>query len=88
MGAVGIYAFIVANPHESVSWAVSAVRLGVPVGVMGLVADIAIFIIPIAAIIPLQISRAKRFGALLIFLTGGRYVNLGLRYSSFHTDNF
>lgn len=72
MGAVGIYTFIVANPHENITWAIPAIRLGVPVGVLSLVADLAIFIIPFAAIIPLQISPAKRVGAMLIFLTGGR----------------
>ncbi|KAF3009931.1 hypothetical protein E8E13_011044 [Curvularia kusanoi] len=71
MGGVGIYIFIVANPHEILTWTIPAIRLGIPVGIMSLVADVLIFILPIAAILPLQISRAKRFGALLIFLTGG-----------------
>ena len=76
MGGTGIYVFAVANPRENISWTMTAVQLGIPVGVMGLIADIAILVLPIAAIVPLQISRSKRFGALLIFLTGGRYVDL------------
>jgi hypothetical protein len=76
MGGTGIYVFAVAYPRENISWTMTAVQLGIPVGVMGLIADIAIFVLPIAAIVPLQISRTKRIGALLIFLTGGRYVGL------------
>jgi hypothetical protein len=74
-GAVGIYVFVIANPHENMSWEGKGTQLGVPVGIISLVADVIIFIIPFAAIIPLQISPAKRIGALLIFLTGGRYVD-------------
>ncbi len=74
MGATGIYAFVIANPHESITWADEATELGLPVGVLSLAADLVIFVIPFAAIMPLQISHAKRLGALLIFLTGGRYV--------------
>ncbi|KAJ4993292.1 hypothetical protein SVAN01_01267 [Stagonosporopsis vannaccii] len=74
MGSVAIYAFVIANPHENVSWSSKATQLGVPVGVLSLIADLVIFVIPFAAIIPLQINRAKRVGALLIFLTGGSAV--------------
>ena len=74
-GAVGIYAFAVANPHENVTWADKATRLGVPVAILSLIADTIIFVIPFAAIIPLRISHAKRVGALSIFLTGGWYVD-------------
>lgn len=72
MGAVAIYAFAIANPHENVSWTGKALRLAVPVAILSLIADLVIFVIPFAAIIPLQINHAKRIGALLIFLTGGR----------------
>ena len=74
MGGTGIYIFVVANPRELITWFAKAIHLGIPVGAMGLIADLAIFIVPIVAIVPLHISRTKRFGALLIFLTGGRYV--------------
>jgi hypothetical protein len=73
-GAIGIYTFVIANPHENASWTEKGTSIGVPTGILSLIADVAIFIIPFAAIIPLQISHAKRIGALLIFLTGGRYV--------------
>lgn len=73
--AVGIYVLVIANPHENASWGGKGTQLGVPVGILSLVADVIIFIIPFAAIAPLQISPAKRLGALLIFLTGGRCVN-------------
>lgn len=73
MGAVAIYAFAIANPHENVSWSGKATELGLPVGILSLIADLVLFFIPFAAIIPLQINHTKRFGALLIFLTGGRY---------------
>jgi hypothetical protein len=62
------------NPHEYQSWSSFATTISVPLAVLGLVADIIIFIIPFAAIIPLQMSHAKRMGALGIFLTGGRCV--------------
>lgn len=72
--AVGIYAFIIANPYENASWGGKGTQLGIPIGILSIVADVIIFIIPFAAILPLQISPVKRLGALLIFLTGGRYV--------------
>jgi len=82
MGAVAIYAFAIANPHENVSWTGKATRLGLPVGILSLIADLAVFFIPFAAIIPLQINHKKRFGALLIFLTGGRYVRIFCKEAS------
>lgn len=57
------------------SWTDFALKLGVPSGGIGLVSDVMIFVIPFAAIIPLELSTAKKVGACLIFLTGGRYVD-------------
>lgn len=69
---IAIWTMAVANPHEYMSWAGFATEISVPLAVLGLVADIIIFVVPFAAIIPLQMSPAKRMGALGIFLTGGR----------------
>lgn len=45
-GAAGIYAFVIANPHENASWAGKATRIGIPVAILSLVEDVVIFIIP------------------------------------------
>jgi hypothetical protein len=70
--AIGIYSMAVTNPYEYQSWADKATAISVPLAVFSLVADVIIFVIPFAAIIPLQLSPAKRIGAIGIFLTGGR----------------
>jgi hypothetical protein len=62
------------NPHEYVTWSKFALMISLPLAILGLIADVLIFIIPLAAIIPLQMSPAKRMGAMGIFLTGGRFV--------------
>ncbi|KAH7372291.1 hypothetical protein BKA66DRAFT_443641 [Pyrenochaeta sp. MPI-SDFR-AT-0127] len=69
-GVLGIYGLAVANPRENASWTKYALGFSVPIAVFGLVADIAIFVIPYIAIAPLQLSSTKRVGASIIFLTG------------------
>jgi hypothetical protein len=73
-GIVAIWIMATINPHEYVSWSKFATMISLPLAILGLVADILIFVIPLAAIIPLQMSPAKRMGAMGIFLTGGRFV--------------
>ncbi|KAH6625482.1 hypothetical protein C7974DRAFT_396156 [Boeremia exigua] len=60
MSAVGVYTFIIANPHENLSWTDNATHLGVLLGILSFVANIANFVIPFAAIIPLHYSVSSR----------------------------
>jgi len=46
-------------------------NVSIPVGVIGMLVDWYLFILPIPAILPLQMSPAKKFGILIIFMTGG-----------------
>jgi hypothetical protein len=73
-GIVAIWTMATINPHEYLTWSTFATTISLPLAILGLVADVLIFIIPFAAIIPLQMSPAKRMGAMGIFLTGGRFV--------------
>jgi hypothetical protein len=52
------------------SWEPRAIQIGVAASIPGLVVDTTLLIIPILAIAPLQLSRQKKIGVLLIFLTG------------------
>lgn len=82
--AISITAFVLCSPwpgedrldtltsaHYSEFW-----KFMIPIGVIGLVVDLVLFLIPIPAIMALQTSKAKRFGFLLIFMTGGLSVYL------------
>lgn len=77
---------MVANPRENISWTKYALDVSVPLAVLGLVADIAIFVIPYVAIAPLQLSSTKRWGASVIFLTGASYVLIRYKVSTWVTD--
>lgn len=46
-------------------------EFSIPTGVIGLAVDLVLFILPIPAILSLQMSIGKKLGVLLIFLTGG-----------------
>ena len=72
--AFGITSLFIANPHEMLSWATPSNNMGVAIGCVGLVMDLAIFVIPYIAIAPLQLPRAKKIGVFLTFFTGIRCV--------------
>jgi hypothetical protein len=73
--AIGSYSVAIAviastKPYDMHSWELRAIQIGVAASIPGLVVDTTLLVIPIIAIAPLQLSRAKKIGALLIFLTG------------------
>lgn len=66
----GIYAFVVASPYHW-RWAPKSGTVGVPMAITGAIVDWYILIIPVIAISRLDgISRRRKIGAMLIFLTG------------------
>lgn len=67
----GAYSFAVASPYTW-KWAPRSGPIGVPVAVTGAIVDWYILTIPVIAISRLEaISRRRKIGAMLIFLTGG-----------------
>ncbi len=70
-GAIGIISFVVGRPNDSIAYQQWTAPIGIALGSVGLIIDLAIFIIPYIVIAGLQLSRAKRIGACIIFLTGG-----------------
>lgn len=43
----------------------------VPTGVIGMLVDLYLFILPIPAVLDMQMSAAKKLGVLIVFMTGG-----------------
>lgn len=46
-------------------------KFSIPTGVIGMLVDWYLFILPIPAVLNLQMSTAKKIGILVIFMTGG-----------------
>lgn len=79
--------FIFATPRQGQSfldvWLSKAMermtQLSVPQSVVGLVIDLAILVLPVTAVMQLQLPRRRKIGVVLIFMTG-------VLYESFHSD--
>ena len=77
--AVTITAFILESPWPGeslldaiLSWHyLRFAQFSIPTGVIGMLVDWYLFILPIPAVLTLQMSTAKKLGALIIFMTGG-----------------
>ena len=77
--AVTITTFVVSSPWpgqtllEDVlsSHYLEFTNLVIPIGVIGMVVDWYLFVIPIPAVLTLKMSTAKKAGLLIIFMTGG-----------------
>ena len=78
-GAVSIVAFILNSPwpgesflEDVLSWHyLKFANFSIPTGVIGMLVDWYLLILPIPAILTLQMSKAKKLGVLIIFMTGG-----------------
>lgn len=46
-------------------------QFSIPTGVIGMLIDWYLLILPITAVLMLQMSPAKKFGVLIVFMTGG-----------------
>ena len=72
-GAIIVTSFAVANPREAYSWSQDIFTISICLGAVGLVADVAIFVLPYVVISTLPLASTKKWDAGLIFLTGLRY---------------
>lgn len=68
---IGIYSFAIASPYQTDTWKDKVMGVAVSGSIPGLIVDIVLLVIPIVAIAPLQLSAARKIGALLIFIAGG-----------------
>lgn len=77
--AVTITAFVLESPwpgesllESMLSWHyMKFTLLSIPTGVIGMMVDWYLLILPIPAILTLQLSIAKKLGVLIVFMTGG-----------------
>ena len=78
-GTVTIVAFVLNSPwpgesflEDILSWHyLEFAQFSIPTGVIGMLVDWYLLILPIPAVLNLHISTAKKFGILIIFMTGG-----------------
>ncbi|MCJ1379010.1 hypothetical protein MMC17_002109 [Xylographa soralifera] len=76
---VTIVAFVLDSPwpgesllEDILSWHyLKFAQFSIPTGVIGMLVDWYLLLLPIPAVLTLQISTAKKFGILIIFMTGG-----------------
>lgn len=75
---VEIYTLVSLTPKQGQSWAAVAlspaqhksVNMSLPNASVGLVTDLYLLILPIAAVMQLQLPARRKIGLILIFLTG------------------
>ena len=76
---VTITAFVLESPWPGesflegiLSWHyLEFAQLSIPTGVIGMLVDWYLLILPIPAVVNLQLSMAKKLGVLIVFMTGG-----------------
>ncbi len=76
---VSITAFVLNSPwpgesflDDILSWHyLKFAQFSIPTGVIGMLVDLYLFILPIPAVLTLQMSMVKKLGVLIIFMTGG-----------------
>ena len=74
-----ITAFVLESPwpgesllEDILSWHyIKFAQFSIPTGVIGMLVDWYLLMLPIPAVLTLQMSTAKKFGILIIFMTGG-----------------
>lgn len=77
--AVSITAFVLESPWPGesllegiLSWHyLKFAQFSIPTGVVGMLVDWYLLILPIPAVWTLQMSTAKKLGVLIVFMTGG-----------------
>ena len=77
--AVSITAFVLNSPwpgesllEDILSWHyLEFANFSIPTGVIGMLVDWYLLILPIPAVLTLQMSMARKLGVLIIFMTGG-----------------
>ena len=77
--AVTIIAFVLNSPwpgesllEDILSWHHHLfTQFSVPTGVIGMLVDLYLLILPIPAVLDMQMSTAKKLGVLTVFMTGG-----------------
>lgn len=77
--AVSITAFVLNSPwpgesflEDILSWHyLKFAQFSIPTGVIGMLVDWYLLILPIPAVLALQMSTARKLGVLIIFMTGG-----------------
>lgn len=77
--AVTITGFVLLSPwpgesflEDVTSWHfLKFSQLSIPIGVIGLLIDWYLFILPIRVVLMLQMSPGKKLGVLILFMTGG-----------------
>lgn len=74
----GIAQFIFLTPSRGETWLShyskdfykETIKTEIPVGIFGVVIDFYILLLPIAAVLPLQLPKKRKIGVVLVFLTG------------------
>ena len=72
-GAMAIISIVFFTPgrlRHDVSEAKNTIAISVPQSVVGLVIDLAILVLPIVAVLQLQLPTRRKMGVILVFLTG------------------
>lgn len=77
--AVTITAFVLNSPwpqesllEDVLSWHyLKFAQFSIPTGIIGMLVDWYLLVLPIPAVLTLQMSTAKKLGILIIFMTGG-----------------
>ena len=76
--STSVVAFVLATPRRGETWPEHlltkderrSVNLPVPISSFGVVVDLVILLLPIIAVIPLQLPRRRKIGVVCVFLTG------------------
>ena len=76
---VSITGFVMASPWPRESFltglrsshSLEFTKFNIPTGVISILVDWYLLILPIPAVWSLQLSTAKKFGVLIVFMTGG-----------------
>ena len=68
----------VTGSHDSMG-----IRLAIPLAAWAIISDVFILLLPISGVLRLQLSPRKRFGLLMVFMTG---VGYGTAISSIFDD--
>ena len=77
-GTLTIYQLVVSTPRNGASWSQWVLgpeqpkvnNVSLPTGVFGVIMDVFLLILPIPAVLKLQMPKKKKIGVLSIFATG------------------
>src|SRR6187551_880341 len=84
--ATTIVQFVYFTPARGQTWvskfaaedSLKSIQVGVPIAAIGLVLDVYILVLPIFGVMQLQLSNKRRFGIIVVFLTGLMYLSQSL----------